>query len=238
MKKSVLILFALFFTTVGFATEYYAKLNPINTYTIKSSVSGKVVYVNNEIESKKANNNTILKIDSKVDEINLKQSKIKLSNLKETLKIQKNILESYKKISSKSKFDKDNQKITILGIASNISDLETSIATLEDQIDKKTLVEKDNYIYDIALEVGDYVTPGVTLYTAMDLSAGKLEIFIPISSAKDIKTKKIYLDGVETDLQISKLYDIADATHISSYKCEIIVPSPTQFSNLVKIEFR
>jgi len=236
MKKTVIAIILL--GTVGYASEYYAKLNPINTYNIKSSVSGKVIYINDKIESTLANNNTIVQIDAKIDEISLTQSKIKLKNLKETLKIQKNILKSYQKVSSKSKYDKDNQKITILNIASTISDLETTIATLEDQIAKKTLTEKNNYIYDIAVEVGDYVTPGVLLYSSMDLSAGKLEIYIPISDAKEIKNKKIFIDGVETSLQISKLSEIADATHISSYKCEIIIPSPENFSNLVKIEFK
>ncbi len=236
MKKIITTL--VLFSSLSFASEYYAKLNPIYTYNVKSSVSGKVVYVNNEIESKVATNSTIIKIDSTIDSVDLKQSETKLKNLNETLKIQKGILKSYQKVSSKSKFDKDNQKITILNIASTISDLETKIATLKDQIAKKTLVEKSTYIYNIAVEVGDYVTPGVLLYNSMDLSAGKIEIFIPISSAGDIKNKTIYLDGKATDLKISKLYDIADSTHISSYKCEIIVPSPKQFSTLVKIEFK
>jgi len=236
MKKILSLLITL--STIGFTSEYYAKLNPINTYNVKASVSGKVFYVNDTVESKNANNDLIIKIDSKIDTVSLKQSKIKLANLNESLQIQKDILKSYQKVSSKSKYDKDNQKIVILNIASNISDLETSIATLEDQIEKKTLIEKDNYIYDIAVEVGDYVTPGVLLYSAMDLSAGKLEIYLPINSIKDIKDKTIFLDGTKTDLKISKLYDISDATHISSYKCEIIVPSPKQFSNLVKIEFK
>ena len=236
MKKIITTL--VLFSSLSFASEYYAKLNPIYTYNVKSSVSGKVVYVNNEIESKVATNSTIIKIDSTIDSVDLKQSETKLKNLNETLKIQKGILKSYQKVSSKSKFDKDNQKITILNIASTISDLETKIATLKDQIAKKTLVEKSTYIYNIAVDVGDYVTPGVLLYNSMDLSAGKIEIFIPISSADDIKNKTIYLDGKATDLKISKLYDIADSTHISSYKCEIIVPSPKQFSTLVKIEFK
>jgi len=225
-------------SSLAFSSEYYAKLNPINTYTVKSAVSGNVVYVNNEIESTTASKSTIVKIDSEIDSVDLAQSKEKLKNLNETLKIQKGILKSFQKVSSKSKFDKDNQQIVILNIASTISDLKTKIATLEDQITKKNLVAKNHYIYNIAVEVGDYVTPGVLLYSSMDLSAGKLELYIPISTASEIQNKKIYLDGKKTDLKISKLYDIADSIHISSYKCEIIVPAPKKFSNLVKIEFK
>jgi hypothetical protein len=236
MKKIIVTLVLL--SSIGFASEYYAKLNPVNTYNIKSAVNGQIVYVNSEIESNTATNNIIVKIDSTIDNEDLKQSTIKHKNLKEILAIEKGTLESYKKVSSKSKFEKDNQKIKILNIASSVSELETRIVTLKDQIAKKTLVEKNNYIYDVAVEVGDYVNAGVLLYSSMDLSAGKLEVFIPIENASDIQTKTIYLDGIKTDLKISKLYNIADSTHISSYKCEIIVPSPKKFSQLVKIEFK
>lgn len=236
MKKIAITLVLL--SSIGFASEYYAKLNPIHTYNIKSAVNGQIIYVNNEIESNTATNNIIVKIDSTIDKEDLKQSIIKLGNLKDILSIEKGTLESYKKVSSKSKFEKDKQKVKILNIASTVSELETRIATLKDQIAKKTLIEKNNYIYDVAVEVGDYVSPGVLLYSSMDLSAGKLEFFIPINSANDIQTKTIYLDGVQTDLKISKLYKIADNTHISSYKCEIIVPTSRKFSQLVKIEFK
>jgi len=236
MKKILTTLMIL--TTFSFANEYYSKLNPVHVYDVKSSVSGQVLFVNNEVESQKASKNTIVKIDSKVNVEDLKQSKIKLKNLKAILKIEEGTLKSFKRVSSKSRFDKDNQRVKIFNISSNISDLETKIATLEDTIAKKNLIEEDNYIYNIAVEIGDYVTPGVVLYSSMDLSAGKLEIYIPIDKSAEIQNKSIYLDGIKTDLKISKLYTVADSTHISSYKCEIIVPSPKSFSNLVKIEFK
>jgi len=225
-------------SSVLMASEYYSKLSPVHTYNVKSSTMGKVTFVNNELESQIATNSTIIKIDSKIDEEDLKQSKTKLQNFKQILKIEEETLKSFQKVSSKSRFDKNNQRVKIFNIASNISDLETKIATLKDTIAKKVLKENANYIYDIAVEIGDYVTPGTLLYSSMDLSEGKLEVFIPISESSSIKSKTIYLDGEKTDLKISKLYSVADSTHISSYKCEIIVPSPKSFSKLVKIEFK
>ena len=228
----------LFLTTLLNANEYFAKLEPIKIYNIKSAVSGKVVYINNNIESKNIQSDIILKIDNNVNNIDLKQSKIKLKNLKEILSLEKNTLGSFKRVSSKSKFDKDNQKIKILNISSSISDLETKIATLKDTISKKVFREKNRYVYDIVVEIGDYVNPGSLLYTTMDITKGKLEIYIPIGQAKQIRSKTIYIDGVKTNLKISKLYDIADTKHISSYKCEIVIDNPKQFSRLIKIEFR
>lgn len=236
MKK--ILLGSLLTISSLFANEYYAKIEPIKTYNVKSAVSGKVVYVNTPVESTTVKDEIIVKIDSKVNEIDLKQSNLKLKSLKEILKIEKSTLESYKRVSSKSKFDKDNQRVKILNMESSIADLETKIETLKDTLSNKKLIEQNRYIYDIAVEIGDYVNPGTLLYTSMDLSNGKLEVFIPIDNAKNIKEKTIFIDGKKTDLKISKLDNVADTKHISSYRCEINIPNPKQFSKLVKIEFK
>jgi multidrug resistance efflux pump len=236
MKKIVSGLLLL--SSISFATSYFAKVEPINSYNIKSSVSGKVIYANSALESKAVNNAMVVKLDDSVDTIDLEQSEKKLENMQQILKLQDNTLESFKRVSSKSQFDRDNQKIVILNTSSTINDLKTKIATLKDTIKNKNLNEKNSYIYDVAVEVGDYVTPGTLLYTAMDLSKGKVEIFIPIDDATTIQDKEIYLNDEKSDLKIAKLYDVADSKHISSYKCEIIIPNPKTFSKLVKIEFK
>jgi hypothetical protein len=236
MKKLLIGLVLL--NTISFASQYYAKVEPISTYKVKSSIAGKVVYVNNSIESKNIKYKTILQIDDKINQIDLKHSTIKLQNIRNILEIEKNTLKSFKKVSSKSKFDKDNQKIKILNISSSINDLEIKVATLKDIISNKLLKVKNKYIYNIAVEIGDYVNPGTHLYTAMDLTKGKLEIFIPIDEVKNIKYKTIYLNNKKTDLKISKIYNVADIKHISSYKCEIIILRPKEFSKLIKIEFK
>lgn len=236
MKKIVSGLLLL--SSISFATSYFAKVEPIKSYTIKASVSGKILYANNSLESKTVNNALIVKLDDSIDNVDLQQSQKKLQNMQQILKLQDETLEKFKKVSSKSKFDRDNQRIVILNTASTINDLKTKIATLKDRIKNKNLKEKNSYIYDVAVEVGDYVAPGTLLYTAMDLSQGKVEIFIPIDDALSIKDKVIYLDDKKTDLKITKLYNVADSKHISSYKCEIIIPKPKTFSKLVKIEFK
>ncbi len=231
---SIIIAFGLFLN----ASEYFAKLEPVETYNIKASTSGQVVYINNEIEGLNANNSTIIKLDSSVDEIDLKQTKNKIKTLGQIIKIEKSTLKKILKIRAKSQLDKDNQKIKVLNLENQLGDLVTKKAILEDKLNKKNLVEKSHYISNINVKVGDFVNAGTLLYTAEDLTKAKLEIFIPMSEAQNIKTKRIYIENRVTDYKINKIYKVADTKHISSYKCEIIIDAPKSFSHLVKIEFK
>lgn len=230
-----------FFTLITFgfsANEFYAKLEPIESYQIKSSVNGKVIFANKNMEGKKAKNTKVIEIDSYVDRVDLKQSLKKLDAVNEMILLQDKNYKRLLKIKSKSGYEKDNQKINVVNLQVNKADILINIANLRDSIKNKKLIEKNYYIYDIVVNKGDYVTPGTLLYEAKDLSKGKLEIYVPINDIEKIKNKTIYLDGNKTDLKIDKIYDVADSKHISSYKVEIIVDNPKSFSRLVKIEFK
>ena len=235
MKIIWLCLFAI---SSVFANEYYSKLEPIDTYQIKSAVAGKIIYSNTKVEGSKANNSIIIEIDSSVNKVELEQSKNKLKFLDEMLKIEKNNYDRLNQVSSKSEFEKDTQKLKVINLESSKADMLIKIETLKDIIENKKLVEKSNYIYNISVKEGDYVNAGTLLYEAKDLSKGKLEIFVPIAQIDEIKNKNIYLDGVKSDIKISKIYDVADTTNISSYKVELIVNNVKTFSRLVKIEFK
>jgi len=234
-----IISFIFLATSFLFGMEYYSKLEPYNSYVIKSAVSGKVVYTNDNIEGKLLNKKTkIVELDNAVDKVELAQTKKKLEVLNSMLDIQQKNYNRLNKISSKSAFEKDNKKIQVLNLQSSKTDLVIKIANLKDSIKNKELFENKIYIYNISVKKGDYVTPGTLLYEAKDLTKGKLEIFIPIADYEEIQNKTIYIDGEKSDLKINKIYEVADSKHISSYKCEIVIEKPKTFSRLVKIEFK
>ncbi len=235
MKIVGLIIFLNIFVC---ASEYFAKIEPKETYNIKASVSGQIKYVNENVEGKNVASETIVKIDSLVDEVDLQQTIEKIKTIGEIIKLEQGTLKKFEKVRAKSQLDKDNQKIKVLNLKIQINDLITKKATLEDKISKKKLIEKNRYISNIDVKAGDFVNAGTLLYTADDLSKGKLEFFLPIDKAKQNLSKKIYLDGKATNYKINKLYKVADTKHISSYKCEIIVKAPKSFSKLIKIEFK
>lgn len=228
----------LVFSTFAFGIEFYSMVYPIKTFSVKSSVSGEVVYVNKALEKSFVKNQTIIKLDSELDAVDLTQTTIKLNNLKEIKAIEDETLESYNKVSSKTKIEKDAQKIKILNMGTSIADLEVKKATLEKNLKKKNIALKNLYLSSIEVEVGDFVNAGGLLYKAYDLSKGKLEIFIPIKEAQSLRHKTIYLDGKKTNLKLNKLSLVADEKNISSYKGEIFISNPKSFSNLVKVEFK
>lgn len=233
-----IVIFCFILINSLFGAEYYAKLEPIESYQVKASVAGKVVFSNSKIEGDKARNSTIIQLDSKVNNMDLQQSRSKLKFINEMITIETNNYNRLKKVSSKSAFEKDTQKLKIINLKSSKADMIIKIENLKDTIKNKKLIEKSNYISTIAVKKGDYVNPGTLLYESKDLSKAKLEIFVPISEVENLKDKTIYIDGEKSDVKINKIYNIADTQHISSYKVQLLVPNVKVFSRLVKIEFK
>jgi len=233
----ILILCFILFNAV-FAAEYYAKLEPIESYKVKAAVAGKVIFSNTDIEGFNANNSTIIELDSTVNQMDLQQSRSKLKFIDEMITIETNNYNRLKKVSSKSAFEKDTQKLKVINLKSSKADMIIKIENLKDTIKNKKLIEKSNYISMISVKKGDYVSPGTLLYESKDLSKAKLEIFVPIAEAEKLKDKTVYLDGSKSDVKINKIFNIADSQNISSYKVELLVPNVKTFSRLVKIEFK
>ncbi len=228
----------LLLSSFAFGQEFYSTINPIKTFAVKSAVAGEVVFVDKSLEKSFVNGAKVTQLDDSLDTINLEQTQIKLANLKEIYQIESEILDSYNKVSSKTKIDKDAQKIKVLNISSNIADMEMQIANLKNNIAKKTIQVKNIYLSSVEIEVGDFVNAGTLLYKAYDLSSGKLEVFLPISEIDNFKNKTIYLNGMKTNLKINTISKVADEKNISAYKAEIIIKNPKTFSKLVKVEFK
>jgi hypothetical protein len=239
MKFIILIIFSITLQATNIQkNEFFSIVYPLEQYIIKSATNGKIVYVNDKIEGNFANNSIIVEIDKELDTIELEQLKIKSKIINNMIGIENKNYNIIKNISSKSKFDKDNQKLKLLNLESLKIDLKIKLASLKDKISNKTLKETNNYIYNISIKKGDYVNLGSVLYEVHDLSKGKLEIFIPINFSKDILNKTIYINNKKTKYKINKIYKVADKKHISRYRCEIIINKPKDFSKLYKIQFK
>ena len=249
------------------ASEYYAKAEPKELFSVKSSVNGEVVFVNDAQEGKDSDGSIVVKIDDVIDRADLVASKQKLKFLLSNIALMKQNLANSKRaadinkksysrvenLSSYSQTQKDAKllaminaqssyisiKTSLVNLKTQKEDLSLKIKTLEDKINKKNIkVLKGNYIYKIYPRVGDYLNPGAKLMDVYDISGARLVIYVSSDDLVGIEQKKIYLDGVESSVKIDKIWRVADSVNISSYRVEILIDRPKQFSKLVKIEFK
>ena len=135
------------------AFGYYGKIEPIESYNIKSDINGKVIEVNKTAEATNYKG-VVIKIDKYQDEVNLKNLKNQLNNFnlildsqKQILKKKKGIFETYNRLDSKSKFEKDlkfldyqNSLILVNQTKNTISNLKAQIEVLKDKISATSII--------------------------------------------------------------------------------------------------
>jgi multidrug resistance efflux pump len=209
----------------------------------------------------------VVKIDDVIDKADLKASHTKLKylesninlmyqNLKNSKKvsaINSNNYERVKNLSSYSKVQKDAKLLAVINsqnsyisvktslenLKTQKEDLKLKIASLKDKIEKKNIKTKEgNYIYKIYPRKGDYLNPGSPVMDVYDISGARLVVYLSLDEIESLADKKIYLDGKISDAKIDKIWKVTDSVNISSYRVEILIDKPKQFSKLVKIEFQ
>ncbi|CAA6815053.1 MAG: Unknown protein [uncultured Campylobacterales bacterium] len=246
MKKILLLLFV---TSLSFA--YYAKLEPIETYSISSSVSGSVIYIDRENEGKYLKEDkVILKIDDfneREELLNVQKSlNLQQKNLKNQLEIQKLEQNQYNrvlKLSSKSKRERElvlnsllKTKNQTLSLRNNIESLILRKKILQNTINKKSITaKKQDFIYNYHVNIDDYVVSSTPLVDIMDMGYSKLEFFVSSSDKKRLADgAKILINDKQANIIEYKVWDIADSINISSFKVSIKTDLK-EFSKLYKI---
>ncbi len=250
MKFTLLFLFSL---SQLIAHEYYSKAEPVFQYTIKSDISGKVIFCDEFKEGKNSDGKLIIKIDDKIDKIDLNTTIIEYNNLKDMIlisrklyKIDKTAYDKIKDSKTYSKNQKDIKLTKMLSSKTNLLNQENTLAniffkiqTLKDKIKKKNIkISKKYYIYKIYPRAGDFVNFGTPLLDIADLSHAKLTIFVTNEDLKKLKTSHILINDKSIKYKIVKMLKIADTQNISGYKVELVIPAPKFFSQLVKIEIK
>jgi len=262
LKKFIILLLPLFI----FGKVHYAKVEPIERATIKASVGGAITKVDLSAEGRVAGDSTVIQIDDQMDRMSLKTSQDSLKLFQETLQINEEIVggldETYRLkkayfdrvnvLNSSTKTQKDNAYSALIGaknqwlstrekivnLRKQILDLKYKTSMLKDSIAKKNIVLKGRYLYKIMLRAGEFASPGMPLAVADDLSRAKLTIYLDRDELKGIENKKVYIDGSEDGIAISRIWQEADEKFISAYRAEIILEPKYQFSTLLKVEVK
>jgi multidrug resistance efflux pump len=250
-----------------FSKIHYAKVEPYERYIIKSAVSGEIILSKIELEGKIIKHAKIVQIDDKLDKIELSTSKEKLKIIdnmldinqktliatKESLQRQKDYYERieglltipaskkdnafYNYISTKTKYLSIKEKLE--NLKQEKLNLKYKINLLKDRISKKSIYIKNRFLYKLLVHKRDFVNIGTPIAKIDNLSKAKLTIFIENDELDNIKSKKVYIDGKETNYKISKIWKTADDKFISSYRAEIIMDKPKyRFSTLLKVELK
>jgi multidrug resistance efflux pump len=249
------------------AKVHYAKVEPYESISLKSAVSAEVLSVNLEAEGTMVKEGRIIHLDDRLDKadlnasieslelfsdmLDIKQSMLK--NLEESARRQKAHYERMSRLSTASKTQKDSAfntfvsaetqylstKESIRSLKKQTLDMEYKVQRLRDSIEKKNITLENKYLYSLAVRAGDFVNPGTPLATVMDLSRGKLTLYLDPSELPGAREKKVYIDGRETDYKIDRIWSVSDKKFISSYKAEIYIDKPEgYFSRLVKVELK
>ena len=263
--KKFLLLFLLSSLSL-LAKEYYSKVEPYEILNISSNVSGQVTFADERREGKVLGKKAYIKIDDKLDRLELENIKKKVALLKNTLKLNKEMQKNYEVILSKKQKNYDNIKAlktksviekdreffdlvstqnTLISTAKEVDNLNVQINDLDlrsEQLQKsvtdKSLSANGYVLYSLNVKEGQVVNPGMLLSQVADISKAKLTIFLNAKDMREVKSKVLYLNGEKTDYKISRLWEIADSVHLSSYKAEIIIKAPKYFSELMKVELR
>lgn len=264
MKKIVTLL--LLSGAALFAKEYYSKVEPYEILTIASNVSGQVTFADEKREGKRLDGKPYVKIDDKLDRIELDNVDRKITLLNNTLRLNEAMQKNYeemlakkqtnydniRELKTKSLIEKDrefydlvttqNQLLSTQKEVDNlkvqINDLKLRSEQLQKSIADKSLAAKGHLLYQLSVKEGQVVNPGMELAKVADVSKAKLTIYLNADDMKNAKSRTLYLNGEKSRYKISRLWEIADSTHLSSYKAEIIIDAPKYFSELMKVELR
>lgn len=261
------IIFALLFLVVSIqAKEYYAKAEPYEIFTVSSNVSGEVVYADLSSQGKVLGKKGYLSIDDTLDRAELQSVEGKIAALKKTLEHNAQMAMNYqqmvemkqsnfdriKDLKIKSSVEKDREyfdlvssRNALLGVQKEIESLNISLGDLklrrtqlQKNINDKHLSAPGKVLYQLMVKPSSVVNPGTPLAQIADVRKAKLTLYLSGAEAQNIQTKKIYLDGKVTSYTVDRLWKIADPSKLSSYRAEILIAPPSQFSHLIKVEFK
>ncbi len=215
MNKYLLLLLPLILS----AKVHYAKVEPIETATIKSSVSGIVIRADQEAEGTVLGTEAFVQIDDALDHDNLKDTEASLKLMQESLSINQEILSGLKDslarqkgfyermngLETASQTQKDNAYNTYIGaknqylgtrekiisLQKTILDLSYKAATLKDVIAKKHIALPGKYLYRLMVHTGEFAAPGLPVATVNDVTRAQLIVYLDRDELKDAEGKAI-----------------------------------------------
>ena len=224
------------------AKNHKVIVEPIDSFVISSEVKGKIIKLD-KIQELKYTKSNILSIDASLDKKRLKNLKLKLKFLDEQIKIKEENYHNITSLKGKSKLEKDNKLIEILGLKSQKTDLLSSIAILKDTIANKTIKLNDFYLKEFLVSNNQFVNIGTKLFVCEDHSSSKVILYVSYDEREVLikqKEKAIVINGDKNHkFKIIKISNSADTQYLSSYVVELEnKTSSTTFGHLIDVNIK
>ena len=248
------------------AKEYYAKVEPYEILNVSSNVSAEVVYTDTESQGKRLGKKPYNVMDDKLDTVELQSVDGKIDAVEKTLVHNQAMVKNYQQIIEmkqanfdrikdlkiKSAVEKDREYFDLVSsrnsllsvqkeiesLRMQLGDLKTRRSQLQKSIADKHISAPGYVLYQLMVKPSAFVNPGTPLAQVADVRKAKLTVYLNAAEAQQAQTKSIYLNGKKTAYRIDRLWKIADASKLSSYRAEIVITPPERFSQLVKVEFK
>jgi multidrug resistance efflux pump len=229
VKKILIALLPLFLL----AKVHYAKVEPIEQATIKSSVSGVVLVADQAAEGSVLGEKAFVQIDDVLDRANLKSTEASLvlfrenvttneevlKGLKTTLDRKQSFYERMKGLETASRTQKDNAHAAYVGaknqylgirekiitLKKQILDMEYKIAMLKDLIAKKHVAMPGEYLYKLMVHTGEFAAPGLPLAIVQDITRAQLIVYLDRDEIVDAEGGKIENKTIHIDGKPTKL---------------------------------
>ena len=245
---------------------YYAKVEPYKLQKLSSNVSGEVLFIDEDFIGKKLTNKPFIIIDSKIDRAELYDVEKKLKSLKDTLKLNKKVLQNLSAVLKKkkanfirtealkikSRIDKDREFYDLVSsenafistqkevnsLKNSVADLELRRIELQKSIHDKKVSAKGYLLYSINVKEGEVVNLSKPLAEVADISKALLTIYVDADELENIDKKVIFINDKKTNYKPLRVLKIADSVNISKYKVQIAIDAPEIFSKLAKVELR
>ncbi len=221
-------------TAVVMAGSYKAKVEPYDAYVVTSEATGKIVKLDQKHEMQVVDG-VVLKIDTTLESIRLKNSKTKLKLLKEQIALKKAQYNSIKDLRSQNRFTKEQYKSAIITLQMQEADLKSQIAQLKDTISKKSINLKSKYIKALYVRKGEFVGVGTKLMRVEDLSGARVVVYVSMSDLQNINKAEISVDG-ESGWSVEKSAKSPDDTYLSLYRIELVKSGVNSFGKVVNVE--
>lgn len=224
---------------VLWAETYFARVEPLRTYTIAAETAGRVAHIDKSAEGRVADKRPVAQLDRTLKAAELEAAQTRHANLQESYEIRKKQVERNAQIASRSRLERENDRLGLLELHSQLASAKENLVRLSEAYEAAQVSAPGLFVHRILVEEGSFVAVGTPLLTAHDVSGSRLVIFVRAEALYGLEHKEIMVEGALSNYRVDKVWQSADDQQISAYRVELTGPPPQgPFSKVVKVEFR